>query len=147
MNKKVNNPFTFFKSNSGQSVVELAMMLPLIILVSFAMINIGLLLKAQIIVTYAAREGARTGAVTNDDQSIRGRIETVMGDIDDNGKTTVEIIPHEFFRGRGSDLKVRITYRYSIPFQASLPEPFDSEILRTGEIPVASIAVTRVEID
>lgn len=51
------------KSESGQSLVEFALIVPILIILLFGIIEFGWLFNGQITVTSAAREGARTAAV------------------------------------------------------------------------------------
>ena len=56
-------PVKFFKDQQGTAAVELALVLPLLLLIVFGIIEFGILLYDQAIVVAAAREGARWGAV------------------------------------------------------------------------------------
>ena len=47
----------------GQAAVELALSLPLLALLLLAMVQVGLVVRDQVLVTHAAREGARQAAV------------------------------------------------------------------------------------
>ena len=47
----------------GQATVELALLLPLVALALLAVVQVGLVVRARIMVTHAAREGARVAAV------------------------------------------------------------------------------------
>ena len=47
----------------GQAIVELALVLPVLVLVLFGTLEFGRVFNAWVIVTQAAREGARVGAV------------------------------------------------------------------------------------
>lgn len=47
----------------GQSAVEFALILPLVLLLSLALIQVGAVVQAQIQVTHAAREAARALAI------------------------------------------------------------------------------------
>ncbi|MBV1852177.1 TadE/TadG family type IV pilus assembly protein [Catellatospora tritici] len=51
------------RRDRGAAAAELAMVLPLLMLILFGIIDFGLLLKAQISVTEAAREGARAATI------------------------------------------------------------------------------------
>ena len=55
----------------GQASVELALVLPLVALLLVALLQAGLLLRDQLLVVHAAREGAREAAVTPDAARIR----------------------------------------------------------------------------
>lgn len=55
------------KSESGQSLVEFALVLPIILLLSLGVLEYGWMLNAKITVTAAAREGARAAAILGKD--------------------------------------------------------------------------------
>lgn len=50
----------------GQATVELALVFPLIMMLVLVLVQVGLVVRAQILVTHAAREGARVAAVGED---------------------------------------------------------------------------------
>jgi Flp pilus assembly protein TadG len=58
--KKLN----FFKKEKGQSVVEFALVVPILILLLFGIIEFGRIYETINVITSAAREGARVAAVT-----------------------------------------------------------------------------------
>ena len=58
-------------SERGSATVEFALVLPLILLMVLALLQVGLLVKDQLVVVEAARAGAREGAVTRDDDRAR----------------------------------------------------------------------------
>ncbi len=51
------------REDKGQTMVELAIVLPVVVLLVFGMLEIGRVLNSWVIVTQASREGARTAAV------------------------------------------------------------------------------------
>lgn len=51
------------RGEGGQSAVELALVLPLIALLVLCVVQVGLVVRDQVLVIHAAREAARTGAV------------------------------------------------------------------------------------
>jgi Flp pilus assembly protein TadG len=58
------------KGGAGErasAAVEFAMVLPLVLLMALALVQVGLLVKDQLVVAGAARAGAREAAVTTDD--------------------------------------------------------------------------------
>jgi Flp pilus assembly protein TadG len=57
------------KNQKGASAVEFALILPLLILVIFGIIEFGLLLYNQQVITNASREAARAGIVVGLDRS------------------------------------------------------------------------------
>lgn len=52
-------------SNKGASMVEFAILLPILLLLIFGIIEFGLLLFAKQVITNASREGARAGIVVS----------------------------------------------------------------------------------
>ena len=55
----------------GQSSVELALVLPLALLLVLVVVQAGLLVRDQVLVVHAAREAARAAAVGEDDAQVR----------------------------------------------------------------------------
>lgn len=51
------------RGDGGQASVELALVLPLVMLLLLGMVQVGLLVRDQILVVHAAREAAREAAV------------------------------------------------------------------------------------
>ena len=60
MKKKLLN---FAKNRDGVAAVEFALILPILLVLTFGIINYGVLLYDQAVITNAAREGARWGAI------------------------------------------------------------------------------------
>lgn len=59
----------------GQSAVELALALPLLALLALALLQVGLVVRDQLLLTHAAREAAREAAVSADhDAGRRGAL-------------------------------------------------------------------------
>lgn len=56
------------KDQNGQAITEFAIMLPLLIIVVFAIVEFGLLLYNTQMITNASREGARAGIVVGLDR-------------------------------------------------------------------------------
>ncbi len=61
------------RDERGTSVVEMAILTPLLLYITYAIIVYSLAMKADVTVTNAAREGARTLAVTHDYSLARQR--------------------------------------------------------------------------
>jgi Flp pilus assembly protein TadG len=59
----------------GSAAVEFALVLPLLLVVGLALLQVGLLAKDQLLVQEAARAGARQAAVSADDASVRDAVE------------------------------------------------------------------------
>lgn len=127
--------FFIKKYTRGQSTVEFALLLPVFLLFLFGLIEIGFVIAAQQITTYAAREGARAGALTNDNNQILSAIDSAVAFIDQTGeRTIVEIIPNSG-RTRGDQLLVRIEYTV----------PLNIPLLDIDDITLQSQSTARVE--
>lgn len=63
----------FLKNNRGQSLVEFAILAPLLLLFIGGMIEFGLVYHEQLVVTAAAREGARVAVVNSDNPTTAGK--------------------------------------------------------------------------
>ena len=59
------------KSETGSAVVEFALVLPILFLVLLAVVQVGVLARDQLLLTQAARAGAREAAVSLDDAAVR----------------------------------------------------------------------------
>ena len=104
-------------NDDGQALVEFALVLPLLLVVAFAMVQLADLGVARLALVHAAAEGARIGALTNDDELIRDGVAAATGPLDPR-HLRVEIVPaqNEVPRTgdpRGSLLRVRL--RYTLP--------------------------------
>jgi Flp pilus assembly protein TadG len=64
----------FRQTESGQALVEFTMILPIFLLLLFALVDFGRGFHAWLLVTNAAREGARVGATQQDAAAIQERI-------------------------------------------------------------------------
>ena len=76
-------------STRGSATVEFALVLPLLLVVGLALLQVGLLTKDQLIVQEAARAGARQAAVSNDDGSVREAVSEAAAGLDQSLLTTV----------------------------------------------------------
>jgi len=64
-----NKILNFLKKTTGQSIVEFALVLPVLLLILMGIIEFGRLLETTNVLTSAAREGVRVAAVTAPDAS------------------------------------------------------------------------------
>ena len=92
------------RSQAGQSTVEFAMLLPVLVLAVLVLVQGGLVVRDQLLVQHAAREGARAAAVSEsvtDVQDAAGR----AGPLDRNRLTVTR-------SGRQPGQPVRVAVRY-----------------------------------
>jgi len=57
------------RGDRGQSTVEFALVLPLVALVILCIVQAGVVVRDQLLVSHAAREAARAAAVSDNDRS------------------------------------------------------------------------------
>jgi hypothetical protein len=119
---------------SAQAIVEFAVVLPLLLVLLLGLINLGVLVNAQIILTQAAWEGARAGAILNveaeeADARIMGAVRDSLAGLSEQDKVFISIDPDQAARGRmtwplprGEALTVSLKYplRLGLPFPATI---------------------------
>lgn len=97
----------------GQAAVELALVLPLVAVLLLVLVQVGLLVRDQILVVHAAREGAREAAV--DPSPDAARSAAAASSTLDSGRLDVDVT------GRGGPgSRVRVTARYQAPTDVPL---------------------------
>lgn len=104
------------KLNRGQSMVEMAIMLPLLLLMFFGIIEFGLMLGSYVLIHDLARDGVRAGVVGADNDAIKSQIigNSVLLDTD-SAHLTITITP-EYYSNRkvGDPLEVKIDYKHDV---------------------------------
>jgi Flp pilus assembly protein TadG len=130
----------------GTSAVEFAMILPLLLLLLFAMIEFGFVLYDKAVITNASREGARTGILMKDPRvPVSTIVSTVNAYSASNlitfGTTTVPAttVSGAPCAASGDDITVSVTYPYHFMF---VPR-FLSSV--TGQINLSAATVMRCE--
>ena len=102
------------RNERGQTMAEFAIVLPVLMLVCFAIIQFGILFNNFVALTDAVRAGARTAAVSRTAADPVGatvaRVQSATGDLDQSklGITVTSGWQH------GDDVTVSATYPYSI---------------------------------
>jgi Flp pilus assembly protein TadG len=101
----------------GQALVEFALVVPILLVLALAVAELSEVSVARLALTHAAAEGARAGALTNDDRLVRSSIAAAAAPLDAD-KVDIEIDPPEAQRGtdpRGTLLVVRLRYAVAAP--------------------------------
>jgi len=78
------------REEQGASAVEFALVLPLLLVVALALVQVGLLVRDRLLVEAAARAGARTAAVEADQAAIADAVARSAPDLD-AGALTVAV--------------------------------------------------------
>jgi len=101
----------------GQALVEFALVLPVLLVVALAIAELSELGVARLALEHAAAEGARTGALTNDDRLVRASVAAAAAPLDASNVDVV-IDPPQAQRGsdpRGTLILVRLRYALAAP--------------------------------
>lgn len=102
------------RRDRGAAAVEMALLLPLLLLLIFGIIDFGRMLNAQIAVTEAAREGARAAVIENSGSAAESRVAKVV-----TGATVV-VLP-DSTPCDGTSISADATVNVSAPFEFVTP--------------------------
>ena len=106
-------------SERGQAIVEFALVLPTLLVVALAMVLIAELGIARLALQHATAEAARSGALTNDDEQIRGTLAATVAPLAPDRVTSALSPPQEESPRtgdpRGSLLTVQASYALPVP--------------------------------
>jgi len=97
----------------GSAALEFALVLPLVLTMTLAVLQVGLLVKDQLVLEESARAGARQGAVSIDDGSVRDS--AIRAAVSLDPELLVVSVTRE--SGQGSGVTVAVVYhdRAAIP--------------------------------
>lgn len=101
----------------GQALVEFALVLPILLVLALGIAELSELGVARLALAHAAAEGARTGALTNDDRAVRASVNAAAAPLDP-AHLDISIDPPEPQRGsdpRGTLLRVHLRYALAAP--------------------------------
>jgi hypothetical protein len=123
---------------AGTAALEFALVFGMVVLLLLSIVEFGLLMNAKILVSTAAREGARKAAVDG------GRSSAALariGEILESGNlkvenTLVEIVPAEAAFGSTVFVRVHYTYEFMSPLVARVVGrtfQLDSEVITRSE--------------
>jgi TadE-like protein len=102
------------RGESGSAVVEFALLLPILLLVLLAVVQIGVLANDRLLLAQAARAGAREAAVQQDDVAIREAATSAGAGLDP------ERLQLEVDRGDGRGSPVIVSLSYDVPIAGVL---------------------------
>ncbi len=107
------------RSSPGQSLVEFAVLLPLLLLILIGILDLGRLLATYVILENAARDGARYGGLHSTDPNIasdiQARVESeASGTIINTSQIQpVQCVPTSCTDAIGNPLQVKVTYPFT----------------------------------
>ncbi|MBN2168974.1 MAG: pilus assembly protein [Actinobacteria bacterium] len=115
---------TGMKNSSGQSTVEFALVLPAVVLVLVAIMQVAISLNCYLAIANASRQGARSASSSNDIEAGRmTALKATSGLPGENASVDVEF-PEG--RSKGSPVKVTVSYEMPLLFpgiEKLVPQP------------------------
>lgn len=121
----------FLKKKQGQGIVEFALIAPVFLLLAIGILEVGRVLYAQLLVTEAAREGARAVAISGDRRQATIAVSKFPGTF------TTRVTPSLLVYGQNVSVEVGTT--------VEIITPMISAIFRPNPFPVSSTANMRQE--
>ena len=119
---------TFRRNERGQALLEAALTLPIILVISVGIFEFGRAYQTWQVLTNAAREGARIAVLPGtDDASVTSRVRTYMtdGELDYAATATINITRNNVIAGGGgTETASRVTVNY--PFTFIMLQPIAS---------------------
>jgi Flp pilus assembly protein TadG len=101
------------RREDGQAMVEMALILPLVVLLLFGIVEFGRGLGIYLTLVHATREGVRSGSLGADDTEIERTVKSCASGLDPN-LVVVEIDPAEVLRVSGASVTVRVQYSFAV---------------------------------
>lgn len=126
------------RRSRGQSLVETAIILPIVLLLVMGIIDFGLLFNNYILISNASREGARKAALGGTDSEVVQTIQNMTTPLT-LSNMTITISPAYGSRGHGAQVKVDITYR------SPLITPIIDNFFPGGVAELKNSSIMRVE--
>lgn len=128
------------RNRKGQSLVEFALILPLLLFLIMGIIQFGLILSGYVTVSNAAREGARVGIIEKDDLKVLAKVTQAF---DSSATLSSPIVNITFPDGgsytNGKPVSVEVTG------QVAIVVPLMDTIFGGPSFEVSRTAVMRVE--
>lgn len=128
---------SLFKRQKGQSLVEIALILPIVLILFLGLTEVGFFLYSHVQVANAAREGARYGTLCNKNgncstlgeltTAVTERVEKEAPTLLGPANTTVAVA----WTGDstiGTPITVTVTYDHVAPFVSAFVPMFPSEL-------------------
>lgn len=127
----------FMRNERGQAMVELALVLPILLILLMGTVEFGRIFHSYLIITNASREGARLATLGASDAEITTRVGMTTIGLDTT-KMQINVTPVHAQRKTGIMTTVEVRYNISLVFplfDIFIPDP----------IPITSKTVMRIE--
>ncbi|WP_423799540.1 TadE family protein [Neobacillus sp. SAB-20_R2A] len=123
------------KSEKGQSMVETALILPILIMLLFGIVDFGRAFHAYLTLDHAGREAARLASLGKSDTDIRNKVDSSIAGLESTRlRRPVEINKIKVAEG---EFNVSITLIYDFDFI--------TPIVNSWTIPIKDTTVMRIE--
>jgi len=127
----------FIRRERGQALVEMALVIPVLLLLFVGICEFGRILGAYMVINNLAREGARYGVVGNNDLEIENLLLAERVWLDED-RMTIYISPAFADRRKGEPLDIQVDY------SVDLMTPVFSHIL-PNPVPISAKCDMRIE--
>ncbi len=124
--------------SKGQSLVETAIIIPIILLLVFGVIDFGLIFNNYILITNASREGARKASIGGTDSEVIQVVKNMTSTLE-LSDMTINVTPSYSTRNYGVQVKVEIKYK------ARLITPIINRFFPGGVANLRAESIMRVE--
>jgi len=114
------------RNRRGQALVELALVLPLLVILIMGTMEFGRIFHSYLLIANASREGARAGVINKTDAEIITKVKNVVPTLELTDEQ-ITITPAQSYRTRGVPLTVKVDYTVSLVtpiLGAFVPNPF-----------------------
>ena len=132
--KPTSKTVSFYKDESGQALVETAFVLPILILLVFGFIQLGVAMSQQQKLIYTANYATQVGSITNDDLRVIGAVEEFFA-LDE-----ITIAIENFDGATGNALSATDRF-YQDVIRVQLTHPFELQI------PFVSVTVLNLQVE
>lgn len=105
--------FKNIKNEKGQSIVELAILIPFLLIMLMGIFEFGRIMNTQLVITYASREGVRSASVGASDEEIVEIINKSLSSLN-SSCVNISITPDKISRTRGTAVSVKVEYDVDI---------------------------------
>lgn len=94
------------RDERGSAVVEFALLLPLVLMMLLALVQVGVLARDRLLVVHAGRAGAREAAIQESDVAVRDAVIAAAAGLDP-AHLDIEV---QRVGGRGDPVSVAVSY-------------------------------------